>query len=110
MNAEASSLRALQLVCRGAELWEEGARPYVFLPRLKVEHAGKVEPVDALLAPRGDGSYATRLYLDKPFANRGQNWRVYSILGRTWHAMSWNGVSAALPWLQILANHLRPLR
>lgn len=110
MTAGGSSLRALQLVCPGAEMWEEGARPYVFLPKLKIAHAGKSQAVDALLAPRGDGSYETRLYLEKPYPSRGQNWTVHSILGRTWHAMSWNGVSAALPWLQILANHLRPLR
>ena len=110
MTAPADGLRQLQRICRRAELWDDGGQPLVYLPGLKAEHVGSTTLVDCLLVPRSHGGYSTRLFLSQAFPNRGQNWTVHNIMGRTWHAMSWNFVPDTLPWDEILANHLRPLR
>lgn len=110
MRDPASELRKLRRVCRRAELQEDGGQPLVHLPELLVQHAGGVEKVDALLCPRQHGGYVSRLFLSKPFPNRGQNWTTHNILGALWHAMSWNGVHPTLGWDEILGAHLRPLQ
>ena len=107
---EPAGLRALRRICPRAELWDESGQPLIYLPGLKVHHAGAVAAVDALLVPRLHSGYLTRLFLSRAFPTRGQNWTSHHLLGGTWHAMSWNGVPANLPWDAILANHLRPLQ
>lgn len=105
-NVELAKLRSL---CKDAELWEENGMPLVFLPDLKVHSDGAPHLVDGLLCPRDRDSYSTRLFLSKPFPGKGNNWNAFNIKGLTWHACSWQGVPSTLPWLEILANHLRPL-
>lgn len=106
----ADELARLRRINRAAELWDEGGQPLVFLPELKLQHGSRSEVVDALLVPRAHSGYTTRLFLSRPFANRGQNWTVHQIMGRVWHAMSFNNVPASLPWNAILASHLGPLK
>jgi hypothetical protein len=106
----ASELQKLRRICRRAELYEDGGQPLVHLPELRVTHAGNLEVVDGLLCPRHHCGYATRLFLSRPFPDRGQNWTTHNILGALWHAMSWNGVEADLGWDEILGAHLRPLQ
>jgi hypothetical protein len=110
MTEPQAGFRALRRICPRAELWDEGGQPLVYLPGLKVNHAGAVVAVDALLVPRTHTNYPTRLFLSRPFSNRGQNWTSHHLMGGTWHVMSWNGVPSSLPWDEILANHLRPLQ
>lgn len=110
MMDPASELRKLRRICRRAELHEDGGQPLVHLPELRVQHAGAVEMVDGLLAPRPHGGYVSRLFLSKPFPDRGQNWTTHHLLGALWHAMSWNGVDPCLGWDEILGAHLRPLQ
>lgn len=93
-----------------AEFWEEGGQPYVFLPELRFVGAGKRKKMQALLCPSPRDSYTTRLFLEEQIPERVQNWKQVTIRGRTWWACSWNNVPASLPWLEILANHLRPLQ
>ena len=53
----------------------------------------------------------TRLFLSGPVqGGAAQNWNQYSICGRQWYVCSWQGVPATLPWIEILANHLRAFR
>jgi len=106
----AVELRKLRRVCRRAELWEDGGLPLVHLPEVKVQHAGETVTVDALLSPRAHSGYPTRLFFSRAFPARGQNWSVHNIMGRSWHAMSWNGVEESLPWDEMLGAHLRPLQ
>lgn len=110
MRDAAPELRRLRRICRRAELHEEGGLPLVLLPELHIKHAGVVETVDCLLSPRQHGGYTTRLFLSKPFPDRGQNWTQHNILGAPWHVMSWNDVSSDLGWDEILGAHLRPLQ
>lgn len=93
-----------------AEYWEEGGLPYVFIPRLCFESGGKKLSMPAVLCPAARDSYPTRLFLEKQVAAKGQNWKAHVIRGHSWWAFSWNEVPASLPWLQILANHLRAMQ
>jgi hypothetical protein len=103
-------LAALRRINRRVEIWDEGGQPLVFLPGMPVRHNGSEVTVDGLLSPREHSSYTTRLFLSQPFPNRGQNWTVHQIMGRAWHAMSFNNVPASLPWSEILAIHLGELK
>jgi hypothetical protein len=100
----------LRKVAPGAELWEEAGGPLVYLPNLRIKHNGDQVIANALLSPRAHSSYTTRLFFDRQFPDKGQNWTVHNLMGRTWHAMSFNNVPETLPWIEILANHLVPLR
>ena len=62
MNIYAVELDRLKALCPGAELWDEGGAPLVFLPDMKVEASGAVHLVDLLLCPRARDSYETRLF------------------------------------------------
>jgi hypothetical protein len=105
-----TQIGSLRRINRGAELWDEGGQPLVFLPAMKVRHAGGEVSVDGLLCPRQHCGYTTRLFLSQAFGTRGQNWTVHHIMGRAWHAMSFNNVPATLPWIEILAIHLGQLK
>ena len=93
-----------------AEFWEEGGLPYIFFPVLKFVSGDKMLVMKALLCPAHGGSYPTRLFLENQVPNRGENWKNSRIRGHSWWVCSWKDVPASLPWLAILANHLRPLR
>jgi hypothetical protein len=110
MTDDAAELAKIRSLCKDAELWDEGGKLLVFLPGLKIHSGGALHTVDGLLCPRPRDSYATRLFLSKPFPAKGRNWKTYNIKGRTWHACSWKDVPASLPWLEILACHLDPLK
>jgi hypothetical protein len=111
MRDAESELKALKTHWPDAELLEEGGRKFALLPTLTVSADEKAKPVMALLQPwaNGDG-YTTRLYFSEHFTTKGSNWNVFNILGRSWHACSWNNVPEDLPWIEILASHLRPLQ
>ncbi|MBE2287486.1 MAG: hypothetical protein IAE77_28785 [Prosthecobacter sp.] len=110
MSTDADKLAALKSHWPEAELVPADGRTYVHLPNLKVTAGASPKTVAALLRPwaNGDG-YSTRLFFSEKFTTKGNNWNVFTIAGRTWHACSWNGVPETLPWLQMTANHLAPL-
>lgn len=86
----------------------EGGLAFAFLPQLKFRSRGSTVQMDALLAPQGHSGYETRLFLDQQLPGIGVAWYQQQILGRTWHAISWRGVSPTQPWTRILAEQLRP--
>ncbi len=92
------------------EYWEEAGIPYVHFPVLRFPAAGQETAMAALLCPRRRDGYDTRLFLEQQISGRGQNWKRHTIRGRAWWTFSWGGVSADLPWEEILANHLRALQ
>ncbi len=105
-----AELAKLQKVFPAAELWDEGGQPLVFIPDLCFRSAGKIIQTDGLLCPRQHSSagYATRLFLRHQVPNKGQNWAQHVIRGMTgWFSPSYENVPASLPWLEILAAHLR---
>ncbi len=86
----------------------EGGLAFAFLPKLRfVSRATNVE-LDALLAPKGHSGYETRLFLEQQLPV-GVAWYPQQILGRTWHAISWRGVSPNQPWTRILSEQLGAL-
>ena len=78
----------------------------ILLPRLKVRVNGEIRVLDGLLCPSELHGYTTRLFLSEPIPGKGQNWKTYVILGRTWHAPSWQNVESSLPLPQMLLAHL----
>lgn len=88
------------------EVWQDGGLKLPYLPNFKLESRIGLLQFDALLHPYRHGGYDTRLFLSVQPA-LPLNWSVHQLCGRTWHTWSWNGVPASLPWMQILANHLR---
>jgi hypothetical protein len=110
MSVEMAQLETLRHLSTTATVMSEAGIKYVYLPGLKVTVAGVVRELDALLCPMQHGGYTTRLFLSAPIPERGKNWTAFTILGRTWHACSWNNVPASLPLLQILRAHLEAMR
>lgn len=108
INSE--QLETIISVCPGARVMSEGGTDYVYLPALKVLTSNTHLTIDGLLCPSQHGSYLTRLFLAEPIQGRGQNWALHTILSRTWHTWSWNGVPSNLSLSQILSAHLRALR
>ena len=100
----------LQGLIAGTTEHDEGGKRYIHLPSLSFQSDGALQTVEALLCPGEHSGYLTRLFLDRPFPNKLQNWTTHSILGRQWHTPSYNGVAATLPLMTILANHLGGLR
>ena len=111
MSDPALELKSMKRYWPDAELVGDGEKKYVLLPTLIVRHGAETKVITALLRPwtNGDG-YTTRLFFSERFTAKGSNWNVFNILGRTWHACSWQSVSEDLPWLEIVASHLRPLQ
>jgi hypothetical protein len=104
-----AELCRLQSVCPRAEIWTEGGQPVAYLPDLKISKAGHGSRiVDALLWPHPRDSYTSRLLVSEqiPWAHGGGVWTNCMAQGRSWHAYSWRGVPAELPWIEILANHM----
>jgi len=108
----AEKLAALQLFYPTAELLTEGGQIVVFLPGLTVETPQGLVETDALLLPSLHSTgYTTRLFLARQIeAPSAKNWTSHSLCGRSWWACSWQGVGADLPWIDMIANHLRAFR
>lgn len=111
MSDAAAELVRLQALCPAAELWTEGGKPVPFLPGLSFQTPGGRQTRDALLWPWPRDGYLTRLFVSEVItAPEAKNWNPFNIQGRTWFACSWQGVVDSLPWIEILANHLRAFR
>lgn len=110
MSPSDDQLRALREVNPEARVLDEGGVTYVFLPKQPIQVGEQWRVMDALLCPNKYGGYDTRLFLEKPITERAANWTEHVILGRTWNTFSWNGVSPALPLMQILLAHMAVLR
>lgn len=105
MTGHSDEIARLRTLCSGATLWDEAGEPLVFLPDLKVESAGAVHTVDALLCPRMRDGYETRLYYSRQLP-APRAWSTHAVMAGSWSTFSWQGISASQPWLDILASHL----
>lgn len=111
-------LKSLVDICPKANLVTENSTQFVYLPELKITVGDDTKTLNALLCPsvHSSGSYTTRLFLSEQITERPNigsqpaNWTVHTILGKTWHSWSWNGVSENLPLVQMLLAHLGALR
>src|SRR5580658_4917001 len=104
-NEEIEELRALTA---GTQTMAEGGVEYFFLPDIRIP--GLEGSTDALLCPQQHSGYPTRLFLSRMVPGKGQNWKLHTLLGRAWHACSWNDVPANQRLAEILAQHLRAFR
>lgn len=93
-----------------AKVISEAGFDYVHIEKLKFVSDGEEVEVEALLCPQLRDGYSTRLFLVRPFTNKGQNWSQHSILGKSWHSWSWQHVPADQRLVQILLCHLNALR
>jgi hypothetical protein len=108
MSGVQSELEAIRRFYPAMEVWPEGGQQLPYLPHLQIQSSAGLIAVDALLYPYQHGGYTTRLFFDKQINAPGvNNWTAHPLCGRQWWTWSWNNVPATLPWLQILANHLR---
>jgi hypothetical protein len=104
-------LENLRVISPQASLTLEAGRPWVLLPDTNLQTPAGIEVMDTLLCPQGDGSYVTRLLLQRRIAGKDNlNWQQAIALGRQWHTWSWNHIPADQPWLKIFAEHARLLR
>jgi hypothetical protein len=102
MNLLEQDLQGLHPFSTSPKVCHEAGRDFIFLPGLKV--CGRT--VDGLLCPAELHGYTTRLLLSEQISGRGQNWKSFSIVGRTWYTPSWQNVPASLPLAQMLVAHL----
>jgi hypothetical protein len=100
-------LASLRQICPGAKLLTEGGKPVVVLPDLQFQAAGTAAKMTLLLVPFEHSNYKTRLFFEKQIEGRGQNWNQHRVVDQQWWAPSWQGVSADLPWTEMLLAHLR---
>jgi hypothetical protein len=106
MDAQAG-LASLRNLSPQAELMTEGGQTVVFLPSVQFEAKGSAVTRNLLLWPGPRDGYLTRLFLSEQAASTATRaWTAYSLCGGTWWAVSWQGVPADLPWIEILAGHL----
>jgi hypothetical protein len=109
-------LTSLHAVCKGATEKYEAGYQFVFLPQIKIAVGDQVKVMDALLAPTTHSGYTTRVFLSEQITERptigtqAANWSQHHIFGKNWWTWSWQGVTADLPWVQILIAHLSALR
>jgi len=107
MKNTESQFASLRQICLPAKLLTEGGKPVVLLPELQFQVAGALGKMTLLLVPFEHSGYQTRLFFEKRIEGRGQNWNQHRVVEQQWWAPSWQGVSADLPWIEMLLAHLR---
>jgi hypothetical protein len=101
----------LKVVCPSAKALTDGLLDLVHLSKLPLEINGQlIEMPEALLCLSGHQGYLTRLYLSQPVPKNELNWQIETIVGRSWHTWSWQGIPQTHRPAQILAQHIRALR
>lgn len=93
-----------------AQVQNEGGHTYIRIPRAPIKVGEDIQIFQLLLCPSAHSGYETRLFLDRPVPGKGQNWKRFLILGETWHACSFRGVTADNCYLSILLCHLAHFR
>lgn len=111
MNAPEQLVR-LRSLYPGTEPTDEGGKTLAFIPNITITTSDGPTTFDALLDPYAHPTgYTTRLFVSRPLRAPGAaNWQSHTVCGQTWWVCSWNQVPASLPWVEILANHLRAFR
>ena len=84
----------------------DGGNVFAFLPRLRFRAKGAIMCLDALLCPTPHSGYESRLFFEQVAPGYSGAWTEHQILARTWHTISWQGVSPDQPWTRILSEHL----
>ncbi len=106
MAIDETQLPLLYDLCEGTQVLTEAQYAFVLLTKLSFRAGAESLTMDALLCPQEHEGYATRLFLERQVPGKGNNWKSYPFLGRTWHACSWKDIVPEQPLLQILLGHL----
>jgi hypothetical protein len=107
MTNEDNQFERIKQINGDAALHRLGGKPVVLLPNQRFRAADCDRQMTLLLHPSEHSGYTTRLFFQEQISGRGANWNQFSLLDNLWWSPSWNGVAAELPWLEILASHLR---
>ena len=106
MDAQAG-LVSLRSLCPQAELMTEGGQTVVYLPGVQFQAGAARVTRNLLLWPGPRDGYLTRLFLSQQVTGSvDRAWTSYNLCGGTRWAVSWQGVPADLPWIEILGGHL----
>ena len=111
MTEDESELQSQRAIAERASVVQDGTILGVLLPGIHIQSPAGVEVMDAVLCPRGQGGYVTRLLLERRVQGRDNlNWQQVMAFGRNWQTWSWQNVPATQPWINIFAAHARVLR
>jgi hypothetical protein len=106
----ADQVEELKKAFAGLTWASEGPHAYILLPQLQLGAHCTPRVTDALLCPTSREGYATRMFYANVIEGAPvTNWSKHHILGRDWHAFSWQGVAASLRLMQMVLAHARPL-
>jgi hypothetical protein len=100
----------LKAMYPGTEIMADSGVDHVFIPKMPIFSGGAHLTLDALLRAGQHDGYPTRIFVERQIDGKGQNWKQYQILGRTWWAPSWNHITADMSIVSMLANHLVAFR
>jgi hypothetical protein len=104
-------LASLRSLCAQASLLTDGGTNVAHLPGVQFQAGAQRVRRDLLLWPCARDGYETRLFLSGQVVGSVQRaWKSFQLCGRTWWAVSWQGVPATLPWIEIVASHLRAFK
>jgi hypothetical protein len=107
MEINAEFMKEIQITYPDAKPYTEGGLLYVHLPKFTLPAGNTVE---ALLLLNGGAPYTTRLFLPAEVPSKGPNWTQHVILSKTWWTWSWKDIPSDIRYMEMLSNHLRPLR
>jgi hypothetical protein len=103
-------IEELKLLCPEAKAASEAGQDYVLLPGLKMPLGANPAVLDGLLCPQQHSGYTTRLFLSAQVAGKGNNWKSFRILDRTWYSPSWQGIGNDLRFMEMVIGHLEVYR
>lgn len=106
MRETEAEIEGLRGINPRVEAMSEGGSVFAFLPRLRFRAGDTVQEMDCLLCPGAHSGYETRLLLERAVPGYGGAWYPLQVLGRSWQAISWRGVTPEQLWTKILAEHL----
>jgi hypothetical protein len=93
---------------------QESGIPYFYFPKLQLPDGCTPAEVDALFCPTSHHGYTSRLFFAErinPNTPKALNWSTTAhILGRTWHAISWQINQPDCRLAQTIAKHLDAFR
>ena len=112
MNFPEDQVNELKAVFPGVSYATEGGNDYFLISNLLLPEPASPRVLDVLLCPNMVQGYNSRLYFASQVqTGKNLNWNGQNtfILGRQWHAFSWQLPQAERRLVQMVAMHLKAL-